>query len=172
MAEAMGPETKPARPPPIDAPADPSFYTWRTFFSILAGQASPEERRHYFLTRDTLNEDRDITRVEAHRDWLFNYSPIVRFMREEIQKLGGDVGPHNVRCRRCTTPQGGGIDQDYGILICANHMRNRGHVEDTIAHEMVHAYDYMRFKVDRWNLRHQACTETASYAFSDGKAGS
>ena len=28
-----------------------------------------------------------------------------------------------------------------------------------MAHEMIHAYDYMRFKVDNWNLRHQACTE-------------
>lgn len=161
MAEAMEPETKPIpRPPTTDEP-DPSFYTWRTFFSILSGQATPDERRHYFQMRDILKEDRDIARVEAHRDWLFQYSPVVRFMRDEINKLGGDVGPHNVRCRRCTTAQGGGIDQDYGVLICANHMRNRGHVEDTITHEMVHAYDYLRFRVDRWNLRHQACTEVS-----------
>lgn len=162
MAEATNPTAQPPPPPPLNANTtqpDPSFYNWRTFFSILAGQATPDDRRAYFLARDTLNEDRDIARVEAHRDWLFTNSPIVRFMREEVQKLGGDIGPHNVRCRRCTTAQGGGIDQDYGVLICANHMRNRGHVEDTLAHEMVHAYDYLRFKVDRWNLRHQACTE-------------
>ncbi|KAK7733583.1 Mitochondrial inner membrane protease atp23 [Botryosphaeria dothidea] len=166
MAEAMEPETKPIpRPPTTDEP-DPSFYTWRTFFSILSGQATPDERRHYFQTRDILKEDRDIARVEAHRDWLFQYSPVVRFMRDEINKLGGDVGPHNVRCRRCTTAQGGGIDQDYGVLICANHMRNRGHVEDTITHEMVHAYDYLRFRVDRWNLRHQACTEIRASTLS------
>ncbi|KAL0257148.1 Mitochondrial inner membrane protease atp23 [Diplodia seriata] len=167
----MDPETKPAaavpRPPTstTDQP-DPSFYNWRTFFSILSGQATPDERRQYFLNRDTLREDRDIARVEAHRDWAFQYSPVVRFMRDEVQKLGGDVGPHNVRCRRCTTAQGGGFDIDYGVLLCANHMRNRGHVEDTIAHEMVHAYDYLRFKVDRWNLRHQACTEIRASTLS------
>lgn len=54
----------------------------------------------------------------------------------------------------------GGFDPDYGIQICANEMRDQGHLEDTMAHEMVHAYDHLRFKLD-WtdNLRHAACTE-------------
>jgi len=26
---------------------------------------------------------------------------------------------------------------------------------------MVHAYDYMRFKYDKWNLKHMACTEVS-----------
>ena len=29
---------------------------------------------------------------------------------------------------------------------------------------MVHAYDHLRFKVDRTNLRHAACTEVRLYA--------
>jgi hypothetical protein len=39
-------------------------------------------------------------------------------------------------------------------------MKDRSHLEDTLAHEMVHAYDHLRFKLD-WddNLRHAACTE-------------
>jgi mitochondrial inner membrane protease ATP23 len=40
-------------------------------------------------------------------------------------------------------------------------MRDRGHLEDTLAHEMVHAYDHLRFKLD-WSgadLRHAACSE-------------
>lgn len=32
-------------------------------------------------------------------------------------------------------------------------------MEDTLAHEMIHAYDHVRFKVDHSNLRHMACTE-------------
>jgi len=83
----------------------------------------------------------------------------VRFMREQINELGSDINSTNVRCKRCTTRQSGGFDSEYGILLCANEMRNKGHVEDTMAHEMVHAYDHLRFKVDRWNLRHAACTE-------------
>lgn len=43
-------------------------------------------------------------------------------------------------------------------------MRDQGHLEDTMAHEMVHAYDHVRFKVD-WenNLRHAACTEVGEH---------
>jgi inner membrane protease ATP23 len=36
-------------------------------------------------------------------------------------------------------------------------------MEDTMAHEMVHAYDHLRFKVD-WDaqdLRHVACAEVS-----------
>ena len=86
--------------------------------------------------------------------------PIIRFMRENIAQLNGDINSSNIRCRRCTTRQSGGFDPDYGIRICANEMRNRGHLEDTMAHEMVHAYDHLRFKTEwRDNLRHAACTE-------------
>lgn len=168
MAESVDSEPKPARPTPSadQAQPDESFYNWSSFFTILSGQASKEDQQKYFRARDLVNEESDIKRVEKQRDWLFQNSPVIRFLRDEINKLGGDINPINVRCRRCTTSQGGGIDQDYGILICANHMRNQGHVEDTIAHEMVHAYDYMRFKVDRWNLRHQACTEIRASTLS------
>lgn len=50
----------------------------------------------------------------------------------------------------------------YGIQLCANEMRSQSHLEDTLAHEMVHAYDHMRFKLN-WddNLRHAACAEVA-----------
>ncbi|KAK7543016.1 mitochondrial inner membrane protease Atp23 [Phyllosticta citricarpa] len=169
MAESVNSERKPAPPTTSaadQAQPDESFYNWSTFFSILSGQASQEDKQRYFRGRDLVNEESDVKRVEKQRDWLFQNSPVITFLRDEINKLGGDINPMNVRCRRCTTSQGGGIDQDFGILICANYMRNKGHVEDTIAHEMVHAYDYMRFKVDRWNLRHQACTEIRASTLS------
>ncbi len=86
-------------------------------------------------------------------------------MRENIQQLQGDINETNVRCRRCTKRQSGGFDPDYGIMICANEMRDQGHFEDTLAHEMVHAYDHLRFKVN-WkdDLRHAACAEVATPA--------
>jgi hypothetical protein len=86
--------------------------------------------------------------------------PIIRYMSDSIRQLGGDLSSHNIYCRRCTNRKAGGFDPEYGILICANEMKDQGHLEDTMAHEMVHAYDHLRFKVD-WtnNLRHAACTE-------------
>ncbi|KAI7093379.1 hypothetical protein KC352_g39881, partial [Hortaea werneckii] len=72
----------------------------------------------------------------------------------------------NVRCRRCDSQQSGGFDSEYGILVCANQLRNRGHLEDTLAHEMVHAYDHMRFKLDPYDLRHAACMEIRASTLS------
>ena len=97
--------------------------------------------------------------MAANFHWI-RKGPVIRFLSDNIRQLGGDLSSHNVYCRRCTNRKAGGFDPEYGILICANEMRDQGHVEDTLAHEMVHAYDHLRFKVD-WsdNLRHAACTE-------------
>ena len=86
--------------------------------------------------------------------------PVIRYLSDNIRQLGGDLHNHNIYCRRCTNRKAGGFDPEYGILICANEMKDQGHLEDTMAHEMVHAYDHLRFKID-WtnNLRHAACTE-------------
>lgn len=150
---------------------DKTFYTWSTFFSILTGSASDEQRETYFKTRDVLNEETDCKRCEKDKKWLFDNSPIVRFMAHNISLLGPANGeaaitPERVRCRRCDTKQSGGFDPQYGILVCANQLRNRGHLEDTLAHEMVHAYDHLRFKLDPFDLRHAACMEIRASTLS------
>ena len=89
---------------------------------------------------------------------------------------------------KCIDNQGGGFDPVYGIMLCANRLPE--HLEDTLAHgrptvpsplsiptytnpcapttEMVHAYDYLRFKADfeNMNLRHAACTEIRASSLS------
>lgn len=60
--------------------------------------------------------------------------PTVRFMSENIQKLGGELNRDNVQCRRCDDKMAGAFDPRYGILLCANHIYSRGHAEETIAH--------------------------------------
>ena len=89
--------------------------------------------------------------------------PIIRFLNTNIAQLNGDLNSTNIRCQRCTYRHGGGFSLDAGIKICANEMRNRGHMEDTLAHEMIHAYDYLRFKLEWSNLRHAACTEVCLF---------
>jgi inner membrane protease ATP23 len=157
------PETKPTAP--SSQTLDKDFYTWSTFFNILTGGATPAERDAYFDIKDSINEDRDCLRCEKDRKWLLEYSPIVRFMRHNINLLGHDLNEQNMRCKRCTTQQSGGFDPEYGILLCANKFRNRGHLEDTMAHEMVHAYDHLRFKLDPLDLRHAACMEVCCFSF-------
>jgi inner membrane protease ATP23 len=87
-------------------------------------------------------------------------------MSDRITELNGDLNATNVRCRRCSTRQAGGFSPDHGIQICANEMRSQGHLEDTMAHEMMHAYDHLRFKVDWADLRHAACTEIRASSLS------
>ncbi|KAM0519297.1 hypothetical protein ACHAPS_007334 [Verticillium nonalfalfae] len=150
---------------------DPQTKWWVNYFNILTGNMTREGQFHYREHRYRVNEERDIRRVEADRDWLFAYSPTIRFMREKIESLNGTLDETNVVCRRCPARltedgevhrQSGGFSPAHGILICANEMRDRKHLEDTLAHEMVHAWDHLRWQVD-WlgdmELKHAACTE-------------
>jgi inner membrane protease ATP23 len=160
-------------------PGDDTWTQFRNIYSILTGKMSNEGIEKFRVARDTRNEAADCKRCEDQRDYLLQYSellavapfeaadlhdhytgPTIRFLSESIQQLGGDLHNHNIYCRRCTDRKGGGFDPEYGILICANEMKDQGHLEDTMAHEMVHAFDHLRFKVN-WsdNLRHAACTE-------------
>lgn len=150
---------------------DRTYYTWSNFFSILTGTATTQERNAYFETRDTLNEEQDCKRCEATVKQLFQSSPIIRFMKHQIDLLGpadgsASISPRNISCRRCTSQQAGGFDPEYGILICANHVQAASKVEDTLAHEMVHAWDHLRFKVDPEDLRHAACMEIRASTLS------
>ncbi|KAK3113233.1 Mitochondrial inner membrane protease atp23 [Teratosphaeriaceae sp. CCFEE 6253] len=158
-------------PTPSDRPHDAAFYTWSTFFSILTGSATNHDRQAYFTTKDTLNEAADCARCEKHKAFLLAYSPTVRFLSHHISLLGpasgsASINATNVRCRRCDTPQSGGFDPDHGILLCANHVRTRGQIEDTLSHEMVHAYDHLRFKLNPYDLRHAACMEIRASTLS------
>ncbi|KAI4282592.1 MAG: hypothetical protein L6R35_005362 [Caloplaca aegaea] len=148
-------------------PGNDSKTRWGNYFRYLSGQMTQEGKRQMKIARDDREEEADCARCEKQRDYLLMYSPIIRFMRQNINKLGGDVNSENIRCRRCTKMQKAGFDQNYGIMLCANMVRDQGHLEDVLAHEMVHAYDHLRFKV-QWNgnLRHAACTEIRASTLS------
>jgi len=113
----------------------------------------------YLTARDIIKEESDCVRCEKWRDWNYNYSPTVRFLRSQISTVGPDLGPERVRCMRCPFDRKGGFSLPHGILLCANHLTSKKRLEDTLSHELVHAYDYLRFNIDPANMRHQACTE-------------
>jgi inner membrane protease ATP23 len=155
--------TEPTNPP---AKIDPVFYNWSNTFTILLsrmnGARDPDLETNYFREQDAINGDRYCKRCETSRDYLLQYSPVIRFLTDEVGKLGGDLNKNNIHCRLCTNEQSGGFHIDHGILLCANKFRNRGHQEDTMAHEMVHAWDHLKWKVEDDNLKHQACLEVCS----------
>ncbi|ORY59098.1 peptidase M76 family protein [Pseudomassariella vexata] len=150
---------------------DPRTAWWVNYFRILTGKITPEGAFHYRESRYKAHEARDCATCESYRDHAFAHSPTVRFLREKVESLNGKLDKDNVVCRRCPARltedgqvhrQSGGFSPGHGILICANEVRDRGHLEDTLAHEMVHAWDHLRWKVD-WvgdkDLKHAACTE-------------
>ena len=155
-------------------PSDTSMNRFRNFYRMATGKMSTEGQKKYWNDADLRYEAIDCKRCESQRDWLLQYSPIVNFMKDNIRQLGGQLDKSNIRCRRCVLPSdghakalvgnAGGFDKEYGIKLCANWLNTRSQVEDVMAHEMVHAYDHMRFKVD-WDaqddLRHVACTEVS-----------
>ncbi|KAL1958094.1 hypothetical protein VTO42DRAFT_5134 [Malbranchea cinnamomea] len=148
-------------------PGDDFVTQCRNLFSYLSGKMTEEGKEQWRIARDIQNEAEDCKRCEKQRDYLLQYSPTIRFLQDNIKQLGGNLGSHNIYCRRCTKRQAGGFDPEYGIQICANEMVDQGHLEDTLAHEMIHAYDHLRFKVDFVdNLRHAACAEIRASSLS------
>jgi inner membrane protease ATP23 len=130
---------------------DPQMTWWMNYFRILSGQMTREGQFHYREWRYKVHEERDCKRCNEYRDWLFSYSPIIRFLSEKTGDLNGRLDASNVVCRRCPARldengevhrQSGGFSPDHGILLCANEVRDRKHLEDTLAHEMVHAWDH------------------------------
>jgi len=143
---------------------------WSNYWNILTGRMTAEGQHEFREAAYIRNEAADCKKCDEWRDWCFQYSPTVIFMKKNIEALNGDLHAGNVICRRCPTRkdengnwvrQGGGFSPDHGILICANEMRDKKHLEDTLAHEMVHAWDHLRWKVDWADLRHAACTEVS-----------
>ncbi|KAF2124944.1 mitochondrial inner membrane protease-like protein ATP23 [Dothidotthia symphoricarpi CBS 119687] len=161
---------EPTTPQPPAQKLDPIYYNWSSTFSIMLGRMTGSRdiplEQNYFSEMDTLKAESICKRCDTNRDYLMQYSPIIRFMRDEVWKLGGELNDQNVICRMCTNEQSGGFSLDHGILLCANKFRNRGHQEDTMAHEMVHAWDHLKWKVEPENLRHQACLEIRASTLS------
>lgn len=83
-------------------------------------------------------------------------------MLSNVQQVNGEMNSENIKCMPCDTLQSGGFSPHYGILLCQNRLRNQSHMEDTLAHELVHAYDHLRFEVNWDDLKNHACSEVCA----------
>ncbi|GAA5865647.1 hypothetical protein JCM3774_004948 [Rhodotorula dairenensis] len=131
---------------------------------------------------DLKRERADCRRCEKWRDELARDSPIVRFMLQHVALLpppptpsgaaaaqssstASSPTPHlplPITCAPCPETMAGGYSSELGILLCQNRFMSKRHMEDALAHELVHAYDERRFKPrGEWgkDLRAHACTE-------------
>jgi inner membrane protease ATP23 len=87
---------------------------------------------------------------------------MVVFMLKHLRLSGCPFPESAIQCHPCPAERSGGFAPEYGILLCQNRFFSKKHMEDTLAHELIHAYDHCKFNVDWLNLRHHACTEVSN----------
>lgn len=136
------------------------FEWWRRSLLYQTGLGlSPEEKLQYEHDYRAKHLPKNCNECVEYRDWMLKFSPSVRFMMDHVQRLGGNLSTNNITCDMCDDLKGGGFHPKHGILLCANRITNKWQLEDILTHELVHAYDHVKFNVDLTNLKHHACTE-------------
>ena len=92
----------------------------------------------------------------------------VKFMLERMENLGCAIPSNFVRCETCESESIIGhfdpLSQKKGVKLCEDVLEKfpvlgQRHVTRTVVHELVHAYDHCRAKVDWLNCYHHACSE-------------
>ncbi|KAI5811239.1 peptidase M76 family-domain-containing protein [Peziza echinospora] len=159
-------------PPPPTAPPKGGPEWWRRSFAYATNMGmTPAERLTFEQDRALKQEADQCLRCEQYRDYNLRWSPTIRFLSEQISTLlppdhPSPTTPDTIKCLPCPAYQSGGFSPTHGILLCQNRLLSRGHTEDTLAHEMMHMYDHLKFQVDWMELKHHACSEIRASSLS------
>lgn len=94
-----------------------------------------------------------------HVDRAFEKSAAVRTLLAALERAGCPVNRTFFSCERCEQDCQGGYDRDRGVILCQQHMDNAALTESTMVHELIHAFDDCRARVNWMDLKHHACTE-------------
>ncbi|KAF7819488.1 mitochondrial inner membrane protease ATP23 isoform X1 [Senna tora] len=87
-------------------------------------------------------------------------TPMARFLRERLEEAGCPMGRNFIKVVQCSKALTGGYISGQGIVLCANNISIQDEVNQTLIHELIHAYDDCRAaNMDRANCAHTACTE-------------
>lgn len=136
------------------------FEWWRRSLSYRTGLGIDEaEKKQFEIDYRAKHFPDNCAKCEEYRDWMIRYSPSVTFMLGHIKKLGGNLSTRNITCETCDDLKGGGFHPELGVILCSNWLQSKWQLEDVLTHELIHAYDYLKFNVNPTNLRHHACTE-------------
>lgn len=144
-----------------------SFESWTSSLRYWTGLGVTEEDRlRHESARVTRTARQQCRKCEEDRDYLLKYSPIITFIQDKIKRVNGNLGRESIKCVPCEDMRSGAFHPELGIILCQNRLLGRSHTEDTLSHEMIHAYDQCRFQVDWSNLRHHACAEVRATSLS------
>eukprot|EP01027_Heterolobosea_sp_BB2_P015965 GEZU01022798.1.p1 GENE.GEZU01022798.1~~GEZU01022798.1.p1 ORF type:complete len:252 (+),score=2.34 GEZU01022798.1:122-877(+) len=94
----------------------------------------------------------------------FNYDLSGRNVRHILEIMSKLNCPQKVEncfeCRVCEGDvQGGFNPDDKQVILCENKLGTYPQYENTLLHELIHAFDDCRAKLDWSNCLHQACSE-------------
>ncbi|KAI9143887.1 peptidase M76 family-domain-containing protein [Paraphysoderma sedebokerense] len=143
------------------------FEKWRKSLAFLTGLGlSEQERAQYEAEKDKKKAYEVWQQCERWKNELMQHSPIVKFMLQHLEKTGCKFEKKHLICTPCDASRSGGFSPDHGVILCENRFMNKAHMEDTIAHELIHAFDQCRSKIDWNNCYHHACTEIRAASLS------
>ncbi|EMR11780.1 hypothetical protein PNEG_00207 [Pneumocystis murina B123] len=146
---------------------DKSFLSWRnTLMYVLGFGMDKNGRKKYEKIRDHVYKEQMNNRCEEWKRYLFKNSPSVRFIAKHLDSLKSGLSLNDILCVPCDEMKSGWFDSSKGIFLCQNKIWSKSHMEDTLVHEMIHAYDHAKFVVDKNNLRHHACSEIRAVSLS------
>ncbi|TPX67712.1 hypothetical protein SpCBS45565_g03608 [Spizellomyces sp. 'palustris'] len=146
-----------------DGKEDRSFARWRETLSsfltprpLTAHETAAKEAKN--IEAATQQEERENARCERWKKKLLQSSPMVKFMMDNLEKAGCPFREDHFRCTPCEVTRAGGFAPEYGVILCQNSFLSKKHMEDTMTHELIHAYDQCTTKVDWNNCEHYACS--------------
>mmetsp|Transcript_30593 Transcript_30593/g.33421 ORF Transcript_30593/g.33421 Transcript_30593/m.33421 type:complete len:190 (-) Transcript_30593:59-628(-) len=114
-------------------------------------------------TEEDKQHDRCVNRVQH----LLTFNHKIFQLLGAIEKLGCELPKSFITCGPCDNNVTGGfvvaaaVGEKYQpkILLCENKDLDSESFENTLAHELIHAYDACRAKINYQNCLQHACTE-------------
>ncbi|XP_068611441.1 mitochondrial inner membrane protease ATP23 homolog [Brachionichthys hirsutus] len=94
--------------------------------------------------------------------YTMEMSPFAKLLLSAMKSSGCQAFPdRHFSCEDCDGKVSGGFDAASSqIVLCQNSIHRQAHMTQVVTHELVHAFDHCRAKVDWFNsFRHLACSE-------------
>ncbi|KAF6032635.1 XRCC6BP1 [Bugula neritina] len=151
------------------ADTDPNETLGYDFFPARAGhlETDPEKEKHWY------GKFWSFIRTEQNKDFInalkcqhrvircFEENLMVRLLLGALKSKGCEVKlSRHVSCESCESFTNGGYDSiNKQIVICSNNTKKNNTVCNVLSHELIHAFDDCRAKMDLSNIEHLACTE-------------
>ncbi|KAI9220287.1 peptidase M76 family-domain-containing protein [Blastocladiella britannica] len=153
---------------PIDTTQEPAgFAAWRAKLSRMTGLGlTPQEQATRTAEHASDVAEAQYRTCERWKHEVMRHSPLVRFLTAHLSRLGCDWTPANVICQPCDATRSAGFSPNHGVVLCENRIQSKAHLEESLAHELIHALDHCRAKLDWNNCLHHACSEIRAASLS------